>query len=129
MGYLNTMRFAQDSVNGGNVIRAYAEGEFTINSEVVRTSVIITPKRLIRDWPPASFKDLAEKHLADLALLETDIVLLGTGRTQRFPPPHFSAALLAQGIGVEVMDTPAACRTYNVLMSEDRNVAAALLVI
>ncbi|HKJ08716.1 MAG TPA: Mth938-like domain-containing protein [Gammaproteobacteria bacterium] len=123
------MRFAQDTVTGTNVIRAYADGELTINQEVVRTSVVVTPDRLMREWPPESFEELEEGHVAALAELGAEIVLIGTGRRQLFPPPRFTAALMAQGIGVEVMDTAAACRTYNILLSEDRNVAAALFMI
>ncbi|MGA7801589.1 MAG: Mth938-like domain-containing protein [Gammaproteobacteria bacterium] len=123
------MRFAQDTVSGANIVRAYTEGELTINQEVVRSSVVVMPERLIRDWAPESVDDLEEDHVAELAALGVEIVLIGTGRHQRFPPLRLIAPLTAQGIGVEVMDTAAACRTYNILLSEDRSVAAALFMI
>jgi len=121
------MRFAQDSL-AGNTIRAYAEGQVTVNDEIIVTSVIVTPDRIIRDWLPRTFGDLERRHIARLEELQPEIIVLGTGIHLRFPDAEFTAGFLSQGIGVEIMDTTAACRTYNILLSEGRRVVAALLM-
>lgn len=121
------MRFARDS-QAGNTIRAYASGQITINEEVIVTSVIVTPDRIIRDWLPVAFGDLEPRHIARLEELQPEIIVLGTGERLRFPGAEFTAGFLSRGIGVEIMDTRAACRTYNILLSEDRRVVAALLI-
>ena len=121
------MRFAQQQTEG-YTISAYAPGEITINEQVIRTSVIVTPERIITDWLPEHFEELDATHLARLEELTPEIIVIGTGDTLRFPDPRYTAGFLTQGIGVEVMNTNAACRTYNVLRSEDRNVAAVLML-
>jgi uncharacterized protein len=121
------MRFAEDNL-AGNFIRAYAPGRITVNEEILATSVIVTPERIIRDWLPHAFGDLEPRHIVRLEELKPEIILLGTGDRLRFPGAEFIAGFLARGIGVEVMDTHAACRTYNILLSEDRRVVAALLM-
>ena len=121
------MRFSQDQTEG-NTISACAPGEITINGEVIRTSVIVTPEQIITDWLPEHFEELAATHLARLEELTPEVIVIGTGNTLRFPDPRYTAGFLTQGIGVEVMDTQAACRTYNILLSEDRNVVAVLLI-
>jgi uncharacterized protein len=121
------MRFAQDNLTG-NIIRGYAPGRVTINDEVIVTSVIVTPERIIRDWLPHAFGDLERRHIARLEELQPEIIVLGTGPRLRFPDAGFTAGFLSQGVGVEIMDTTAACRTYNILLSEDRRVVAALLM-
>jgi uncharacterized protein len=121
------MRFSQDHFEG-NRISACAGDRITVNEEVITASVILTPDRIIRDWLPASYEALEAVHLARLDELQPEIILLGTGRTQRFPSPAFTGDFLARGIGVEIMDTQAACRTYNILLSEGRQVVAVLLL-
>ena len=121
------MRFAQDSL-AGNIIRAYAAGQVTVNDESIVTSVIITPDRIIRDWLPHSFDELEPRHMTRLNELQPEIIILGTGIRLRFPGAEYTTGLLLQGIGVEIMDTTAACRTYNILLSEGRRVVAALLM-
>ena len=80
------------------------------------------------DWAPARFDALALEHFALLAALEVEVVLLGTGARQRFPAPGLTEPLRAARVGLEVMDVAAACRTYNILLAEERRVAAALLL-
>jgi uncharacterized protein len=121
------MRFAQDSL-AGNIIRAYAAGQVTVNDEIIVTSVIVTPDRIIRDWLPHTFGELEPRHIARLEDLQPEIIVLGTGLRLRFPDAEFTAGFLSQGIGVEIMDTTAACRTYNILLSEGRRVVAALMM-
>jgi uncharacterized protein len=112
-----------------NLIRTYESGRIVVNQDSYQRSLIVLPGRVIADWPPQSFEDLALTHLEGLVPLQPELVILGTGRRQRFPRADLLAPLIAAGIGWEVMDTGAACRTYNILMGEGRNVAAALLMI
>lgn len=112
-----------------NLIRTYEAGRIVVNQDSFVRSLIVLPGRLIADWPPQAFEDLALTHLETLVPLQPELVLLGTGRRQRFPRAELLAPLVKAGIGWEVMDTGAACRTYNILMSEGRNVAAALLML
>lgn len=100
-----------------------------IRQEVLNRSVVITPSRLLRDWPPQHFEDLRPDHMAALVDLAPEIVLFGSGASLRWPPGNVTAPLTAAGIGFEVMNTAAACRTYNILMGDGRKVAAALLMI
>jgi len=122
------MRFAEDKTAARYRIRAYAPGRVTINEDVFTQSLVVTPGRILADWAPQSIDELRAEHLAMVTELEPEIILLGTGATLRFPRPELAAPLLDGGIGLEVMDTAAACRTYNVLVSEDRHVAAALII-
>ncbi len=120
------MRFAQDS-SDGNLIQAYRQGEIVVNERTINHSVIITAEEII-EWAPQHFADISPELLDRLADYQPEIVILGTGERQQFPAPHFSVGLQTQGIGVEVMNTDAACRTFNVLLSEDRRVIAALIL-
>ena len=97
-----------------------------LNGQRRDTSVVVMPDR-IESWSAEAFDSLAPEHFALLEGLGMEIVLLGTGPKQRFPHPRLTAALTQAGIGVEVMDLQAACRTYNILVAEERKVAAALL--
>jgi len=137
---------------GSYAIHAYESGEITVNlpfgitapsqdhevhdlldsgrsrHEKLRTSLIISPTQLIRNWPPQAFDDLKTSHFEQLSALEPEIVLFGSGDALRWPEPALLAPLINNGIGVEIMDTGAACRTYNILMADGRNFVAALLV-
>lgn len=123
------MKLSLETPASVNFIRSYARGTITINEETVSRSVIVMSNRIIRDWPPQTFEQLESAHFEGLAALDPEVVLLGTGERLRFPAPAHSACLLEHGIGLEVMDTAAACRTYNILAAEGRKVAAALLMI
>jgi uncharacterized protein len=100
-----------------------------VRREILRHSLIIMPDRLVTDWPPQRFEDLAPGHFGLLAAYAPEVVLFGSGARLRHPHPRLLSALIDRGIGVEVMDTGSACRTYNFLMSDRRRVAAALLII
>jgi len=110
-----------------NTFTGYGEGFVQLNGERRESSLLVLPERVM-DWPPASFEALAEAHFALIAELRPEVVLLGTGARLRFPHPRLTASLARAGIGLEVMDVQAACRTYNILMAEERVVAAALLL-
>ena len=95
-------------------------------------NVIVLPERIVEDWDATRFEALTAAHLEALAELDCEVVLLGTGSRLRFPPPgvlrQANARLAAAGAGLEIMDVQAACRTYNILVAEERKVAAALLL-
>lgn len=98
--------------------------------EILSQSLIVMPERLVTDWPPRSPEDLEAAHFEELAAQPgLEVVLLGSGARLRRPDRRVLAPLTSRGIGVEVMDTGSACRTYNFLMADRRNVAAALLMI
>jgi uncharacterized protein len=104
----------------------YGEGYVMVNGQRHEASLIVQPEQL-HAWPVAGFEALAEAHFALIAELKPEVVLLGTGSRLRFPHPRLLAPFARARIGFEVMDLQAACRTYNILMAEERNVAAALL--
>jgi uncharacterized protein len=110
-----------------NLFTAYGESHVAVNGRRIGSSVIVLPERIVEDWGATSFEALTSAHLAALVGLECEVVLLGTGRRLRFPRPELMRPLARAGVGIEVMDFRAACRTYNILASEGRRVAAALL--
>lgn len=109
-------------------IRSYQPGELKINKQVLTTSAIVTPVKLIENWQPQTCDELSAEHFTVLAELKPDVVIIGTGAEMVFLPADLYGALINQGIGVEFMDTRSACRTYNALSSENRDVAAALII-
>lgn len=120
------MKFELSGAPGLNTFTGYGEGYVLVNGERHEASVIVLAER-IEAWPVGTVDELTEAHFQQLAELGADIVLLGTGASLRFPRPRLSRALTRAGIGLEVMDTQAACRTFNILVAEERKVAAALL--
>ncbi|HLD14168.1 MAG TPA: Mth938-like domain-containing protein [Burkholderiales bacterium] len=114
---------------GQNFIHAYGPGQVTINQQVHRRSLLVTSGQLITDWPPQSFGELLAQHFEQIRALNPEVVVLGTGARLQFPRTADTRALIQANIGLEVMDTGAACRTYNILMQDGRRVAAALLMI
>ena len=120
------MKLLASAPSRRNAFTGYGEGFVQVNGQRRESSVLVTPDALL-DWAPASFAELAEAHFARIVELRPEVVLLGTGARLRFPPAALTAPLARAGIGLEVMDVQAACRTYNILAAEDRHVAAALL--
>jgi uncharacterized protein len=110
-----------------NTVTAYGEGWIEINARRYDHALLVQPEQPVERWAPAGFDELAPEHFEAIAAYAPEVVLLGTGATQRFPAPRLIAALASRRIGVEAMDTRAACRTYNILMVEGRRVLAALL--
>ncbi|MDJ0928411.1 MAG: Mth938-like domain-containing protein [Gammaproteobacteria bacterium] len=121
------MQFNLDT-STGLVIRSYSPGELRIGELTFSRSVIITATAELREWTPPSLESLQPDDLDQALADDPELVLLGTGNIQRFPPARTVATILRRGIGLEAMTTDAACRTYNVLAGEGRRVAAALLV-
>jgi uncharacterized protein len=122
------MKFTLEASSGVNLIRAYSSQEIRIGEHRLHGSCIVTPDALVSEWAPATFADLTVAHLEAVLALKPELVLLGTGPTQRFPPSAIRAALTERGVGLEVMDLGAACRTFNILVQEERQVAAALFL-
>lgn len=99
-----------------------------INARRYERSLVVLPGQLIENWAVSDIGALGEDQISFLAGLHMEIILLGTGGELRFPHPRLLRPLALAGIGVEIMDTRAACRTYNVLLAEGRDVAAALIL-
>jgi uncharacterized protein len=121
------MKFQPDRSNA-QTINGYGPGWISVDADKITHSVIIGSGGLRQAWPCTRFEDLAPEHFAQLATLDTELVIFGSGHRNRFPPPAWLAPLIARRLGLETMDTPAACRTYNILASEGRNVVAALIL-
>jgi uncharacterized protein len=111
-----------------HMVRAYAPGLLRIGERSFSRSLIVTATTLIENWRPLRIEDLEPGDLDPLLQLRPDVLLIGSGMNQTFPERPTLAALYAARIGFEIMGTGAACRTYNVLVAEGRNVAAALIV-
>ena len=142
------MKISDDSNTDGYFIRSYAPGRITVASkqlsadttgetapsesrfkeETLENSFIISANRLIKDWPPQTIDDLTNDHSKMLLSLQPEVIILGTGMSLRFPNPVWSASFLEHSIGLEVMDTGAACRTYGILSADGRNVVAAFIL-
>lgn len=122
------MKIEREQAEGKNTFTGYGPGYVEVNRARHTASLVVSATRLVVDWPASSVEALTADHLAAIAQLQPEIVLLGTGASFRFPEPARLAPLHKLGVGVEVMDTPAACRTYNILLAEGRNVVAALIL-
>ena len=122
------MHFAREDCRGEGFIRAYEAGRITVGDRQYAHSLILSPGQAVTAWRPQCRDDLWREDFDPVVALQPDILLLGTGRRLNFPAPGLTVGLLQLGIGVEVMDTAAACRTYNILFAEQRRVVAALLL-
>ncbi len=120
------MKFTLDARNDIHLISGYAPGEVRIGERVQRSPCIVTATQLLLDWQARDVATLAERDLEALFALQPDVVLLGTGARQIFPGSAIRQAFAARHVGLEVMNLGAACRTYNILVQEERRVAAAL---
>ena len=122
------MKFTLEATSRVNLIRGYSSQEIRIGEHRLQTSCIVSADSLVDDWSPKTFAELAPEHLDSILALKPELVLLGTGPTQRFPPSSIRSAFTSRGVGLEVMDLGAACRTFNILVQEDRRVVAALFL-
>jgi uncharacterized protein len=111
-----------------NAFTGYGEGYVLVNGARHEHSVLVLPDRPVEAWGVAGLEMLDEAAVAELAMLGAEVLLIGTGRILRFPDRRILRPLAAAGMGVEFMDTMAACRTYNILLGEERAVAAALIL-
>ena len=109
-------------------VTGYCEAWIAINGEKVHHSVIINSKGARLDWPCQHPDDLSPAHFQAVCEMGVELLIFGSGRRLQFPPANCLQGLIQMGLGVETMDTQAACRTYNILAGEGRHVAAALIV-
>ena len=120
-----TLKFSRE-MTGSLIIQRVTETAITINGETYSRSVALTADEVLTDWEPKAVSDLEEGDFETLLAQAPEIVLLGTGATNVFPPRELLFAFARRGIGLETMDTAAAARTFNVLASEGRQVVAVL---
>ena len=121
------MKLQADRIEGTNAIARHGPDGVIVNGQEHRRSVVVPWQGPVSDWPAARFEALTAAHFEALAALKPELVIFGSGKRMRFPKPALLRPLIDARIGVETMDTPAACRTYNVLLAEGRSVVAALL--
>ncbi len=122
------MKLHLNTTQGQNAITGHGDGYVTVNNQQIDHALIVLPDKLVNPWNIGDFASLTVADFAALIELRPELVVLGSGNVFRFPDIAIMAAFSKAGIGFEVMDTPAACRTYNVLVSEGRYAAAALLI-
>lgn len=122
------MKLHLTNADGNYLITGYGKGWVEINKQRYTSNLILLPNQLIQDWNVANIESINGEHFEQIAALKPDVVLLGTGPSHKFIHPSLSVALTKAGLSLECMSTDAACRTYNILMAEGRNVAVALLL-
>lgn len=107
---------------------SYGPGYVSVNGTRYQDSVLICGRDIVTDWAPNGFDGLDAEQFGRLGDMGAEIVLFGSGNRQRFPRPELLKILISKGIGLEVMDTKAACRTYNILVAEGRHVACGVII-
>lgn len=122
------MKLSEDKTADSHIIRGYDTHSININGMVFRQSLVVSKQHLVTDWHVKSIAELNETTLAELLVIQPEVILIGTGPKLQFPHPQCYASLLNQGIGVEFMDSGAACRTYNILLGEERRVIAGIIL-
>jgi len=131
LSYYNTMKFAEDHNEARYKITAYDTSNIGVNGNNIENSLILSPMEIVLDWQPKIYADLKVAHLDVLYQLhaeDAEVILLGTGQKQIFPDKSILRYLAQQKIGFEIMDTQAACRTFNIIMAEGRTVVAGLFI-
>jgi uncharacterized protein len=122
------MKFAQDSQDDGYVITAYDVDSVSINGQTFKQSLVIANAQLNENWDLEGIDSLTPEHIELVLSFEPELILIGTGSKLIFPAVEVYSSIIERGIGVDFMDTGAACRTYNILMSEGRDVVAGLIL-
>ena len=122
------MKLQSDPHSGANTITGYGDGYVEINKAPYAHAVLLSSDGAISEWPIKTFEDLEPNHFAQMVDLKPELILIGTGNRQRFPKPELLKSLIEAKIGFEIMDSQAACRTYNILVGEGRQVLLALIV-
>ncbi len=122
------MKLHASTTNQYQTVSGYFDGGVEINGQRFAYSLLVLPETPPRAWPVARFEELTVEHFEQLLAELPDVVILGTGERQRFVHPRLTAPLIGKQIGVECMDTNAACRTYNILMGEGRKALLALII-
>lgn len=122
------MKLQSDPHSGANTITGYGDGYIEINKIPYSHAVLLSSDGEILEWAIKSFEDLSPADFTQMASLKPELIIIGTGKRQRFPKPELLKTLIEAKIGFEVMDSQAACRTYNILVGEGRQVLLALIV-
>jgi uncharacterized protein len=122
------VKLHSDTPQGINTITGYGTDYIEVNKAPYPHAVLLGPSGPVVRWEAPSFADLEPSHFAQIAELKPELVIIGTGLRQCFPRPDLLKALINAKIGFEIMDTQAACRTYNILVGEGRQAMAALLL-
>ncbi|MBU3620623.1 MTH938/NDUFAF3 family protein [Polynucleobacter sp. CS-Odin-A6] len=122
------MKLQSDPHSGANTITGYGDGYVEINRTPYSHAVLLSSDGEILEWAVKSFDELSVGDFSQMAALKPELILIGTGTRQRFPKPELLKTLIEAKIGFEVMDSQAACRTYNILVGEGRQVLLALIV-
>ena len=122
------MKLQSDPHSGANTITGYGPGYVEINQTPYSHAVLISSDGAISQWPVHSFEGLEPSHFGQMVDLKPELILIGTGNKQRFPRPELLKTLISAKVGFEIMDSQAACRTYNILVGEGRQVLLALIV-
>jgi uncharacterized protein len=125
---LCVMQFTRESRQDINLIRSHEPGVVRIGDKAYTRSLLLSPTQIMPDWATASIESLSMELLEAELAMEPLILLLGTGTRQVFPSAELMSQVQQRGIGLEIMDTAAACRTYNILAGENRKVVAALIL-
>ena len=121
------MEFSQDKTDG-YFVESYQPGSVIINGQTYQNNLIITAKQIIEPWELNHISELSSQHFDIILTLDISLFILGTGHTQKFPETKHFSTLIEKKIGFEIMNTVSACQTYNILMSENRKVAAGLIL-
>ncbi len=122
------MKLQSDPHSGANTITGYGDGYVEINQTPYAHAVLLSSDGAISAWPVESFDNLEASDFEQMIALKPELILIGTGARQRFPKPELLKSLISAKIGFEIMDSQAACRTYNILVGEGRQVLLALIV-
>jgi len=122
------MKFAEDHNILNYKITGYDSAGVEINGRMFKQSFILSPMQLISDWQPQDLSSLTIEDFADLYEMKPEVIILGTGEKQVFPDREILKFLVQNRIGYEIMNTQAACRTFNIIMAEDRNVVAGMFI-
>lgn len=122
------MKLQSDPHSGANTITGYGDGYIEINKIPYSHAVLLSSDGEILEWAVKSFEELSPADFTQMATLKPELIIIGTGKRQRFPKPELLKSLIDAKLGFEVMDSQAACRTYNILVGEGRQVLLALIV-
>jgi uncharacterized protein len=122
------LKLQSDPHSGANTITGYGDGYIEINKIPYSHAVLLSSDGEILEWDVKSFEELSSSDFAQMASLKPELIIIGTGKRQRFPRPELLKTLIEAKLGFEIMDSQAACRTYNILVGEGRQVLLALIV-
>ena len=122
------MKFSEDVNFGSQVINRYDDNSITVNERIFTHSLIVSNFQLVENWPVNEINELSNQSLQAIIELQPEVIIIGTGKQILFPRPENYSSIINTGIGIEFMNTGAACRTYNILLSEDRKVAAGIII-